>query len=130
MSLKISEKYWKFIILDWIKLIPPLSLEWQAASKKIQAELKLLTDADMLLMIEKGIRGGICNTIHRYAKADKNMSHYDENKESSYLNYRDVYNLHGWVMPPKLPTFRYEWVEDIKNYDEKKWNRLYFWSWH
>ena len=56
--------------------------------KKTQVELDLLTDVDMLLMIDKGIKRGICNTIHHYAKANnKYMSDYDENRESSYLNY-------------------------------------------
>ena len=42
----------------------------------------------MLLIIEKGIRGGICNTIYQYAKAnDKYMKYYDKSKESSYLKY-------------------------------------------
>ena len=46
-----------------------------------------------LLMVEKGIRGGICNTIHRYSKANnKYMKDYDKNKESSYLKYWDVKN--------------------------------------
>ena len=48
----------------------------------------------MLLMIEKGVRGGICNAVHRYAKVNKEyMSDCGENKESSYLNYWDVNNL-------------------------------------
>ena len=38
-------------------------------------------------MVEKGIRGGICNTIHRYAKANnKYMKDYNKDKESSYIN--------------------------------------------
>ena len=50
--------------------------------------LELLTDIGMLLMVEKGIGGGICNTIHQYAKAiNKYMKDYDKNKESSYLKY-------------------------------------------
>ena len=50
----------------------------------------------MLLMAEKRIRGGICNNIHQYAKANnKYMNDYDENKESSYLKYWNVNNLHG-----------------------------------
>ena len=50
----------------------------------------------MLLMVEKDIRGGICNAIHRYAKANnKYMKYYDKSKESSYLNYRDVKKLYG-----------------------------------
>ena len=56
--------------------------------KKTKAELDLLTDINMLLMVEKGIRGGICRSIYRYAKANnKYMKDYDKNKESSYLQY-------------------------------------------
>ena len=52
-------------------------LEWQACLKKTKVELKLLTNIDMLLMVEKGIRGGICQAIHRYAKANnKYMKNY------------------------------------------------------
>ena len=48
----------------------------------------------MLLMVEKGIRGGTCNEIHRYTKANnKYMKEYDQNKESSYLKYWNVNNL-------------------------------------
>ena len=53
----------KIYKLDPVKSISAPDLGWQAALKKIQVELDLITDIDMLLMIEKGIRGGICNTI-------------------------------------------------------------------
>ena len=57
----------------------------------------------MLLMVEKSIKGGICNTIHRCAKANnKYMKDYDKTKESSYLKYCNVNNLDGWVMSQKL----------------------------
>ena len=50
----------------------------------------------MLLMVKKGIRGGICHAIHRCVKAsNKYMTDYDKNKESSYLKYWDVNNLYG-----------------------------------
>ena len=53
----------------------------------------------MLLIFEKRIRGGICHTIHRYAKANnKYMKNYDKNKESLYLKYWDINNLYGWEM--------------------------------
>ena len=59
-------------------------LTWQACLKKTEVKLELLTENDMLLMVEKGIRGGICHAIHRYAKANnKYMKNYDINKESS-----------------------------------------------
>ena len=57
----------------------------------------------MLLMVEKSIKGGICNTIHRCAKANnKYMKDYDKTKESSYLKYCNVNNLDDWVMSQKL----------------------------
>ena len=86
----------KIYQLDPTKFLSAPGLAWQAAFKKAEVKLELLTDIDMLLMAEKGIRGGICNTIHQYAKAsNKYMKDYDKNKESSYLKYWDVNNLYG-----------------------------------
>ena len=59
----------------------------------------------MLLMVEEGIRGGICHSIHRYAKANnKYVNNCDENEESSYIQYLDANNLYGWAMSQKLPV--------------------------
>ena len=66
-------------------------LAWQADFKKTKGKLDILTDIDMLLMVEKDCRGGICYSIYQYAKANnKYMKDYDKNKESSYLKYWDV----------------------------------------
>ena len=71
-------------------------LAWQACLKKTGVKLELLTNNDMLMMVEKGIRGGICHAIHRYAKANnKYMKNYNKNIESSYLMYLDANNLYG-----------------------------------
>ena len=102
-------------------------LAWQVCLKKTNIKLELLTDYDLLLMVEEGIRGGICHSIHRHAKANnKYMKNYNENKESSYIEYLDTNNLYGWAMSQKLPVNGFKWVEDIlrineefiKNYDE------------
>ena len=70
--------------LDPAYFISLPGLGWQACLKKAGVELELLTDYDMLLMIEEGIRGGICHAVHRYAKANnKYMKNYDKSKESS-----------------------------------------------
>ena len=118
----------KLYHLDPVKFLSAPGLAWQAALKKTEVKLELLTDIDMLLMVEKGIRGGICHAIHQYAKANnKYMKDYDKNKESSYLKYWDVNNLYGWAMSQKLPVNNFEWIEEtsqfnedfIKNYSEE-----------
>ena len=106
-------------------------LAWQACLKKTNIELELLTDYDMLLMVEEGIRSGICHSIHRYAKANnKYMKNYNNNEESSYIQYLDANNLYGWAMSKKLPVNGFKWInknetaehvireEFIKNYNK------------
>ena len=91
--------------LDPAHFLSATGLAWQACSKKTKVKLELLTDADMLLMVEKGIRGGICHAIYRYAKANnKYMKNYNKDKEESFLQYLDDNNLYGWVMSQKLPA--------------------------
>ena len=85
--------------------------------KKTGMKLKLITDIDMLLMVEKGIRGGVCHAIHRYPKANnKYMKDYDKNKESSYIQYWDANNLYGWEMSQKLPTDGFKWKKKCQNF--------------
>ena len=80
-------------------------LAWQSCLKKTKKELELLTDIDMLLMVEKGTRGAIYQAIHRYAKANnKCIKNYDKNNESSYIEYLDANDLYGWAMSQRLPV--------------------------
>ena len=80
----------------------------------------------MLLVIEEGIRGGICLPVDRYTKTNnKYMKNYNKNIVSSFLMYLDANNLYGWAMCKKLPVGEFEWVQPecytedlIKNYDE------------
>ena len=89
-------------------------------SKKTNIKLKLLTDYDMLLIVEEGIRGGICHSIHRYPKANnKYMKNYDKNEKSPYIQYLDANNLCGWAMSQKLPVNGFKWVKNTSKIDEK-----------
>ena len=70
----------------------------------------------MTLMIEKGIRGGICQASHRYVKANNPyMKNYDKNIESSYTKYLDANNLYEREMSQKLPVNNFKWIKK-KNY--------------
>ena len=104
-------------------------LAWQACLKKTNIELELLTDYDMLLMVEERLRGGICHSIHRYAKVNnKYMKNYNKDEESSYIQYLDANNLYGWAMSKKLPVNGFRWLDSneineineefIKNYNK------------
>ena len=113
MYLRTLEICFKIYELDPAKFLSAPGLAWQAALKKTKVKLDLLTDIDMLLMVEKGIRGGICHSIYQYAKANKKyMKNYDKNKELSYIQYWDVNNLYGWAMSQKLPVNNFEWIKD------------------
>ena len=106
--------------LDPAHFISLPGLAWQACLKKTDMELELLTDYDMLLMIEEDIRGGICHAIQRYAKANnKYIRDYDKNKESSYIQYLDANNLYGKAMMEKLPVRGFRWMTDISRMDEE-----------
>ena len=90
--------------LDPAYVLTTLGLSWWACLKKTGVKLELLTDENMFLTYEKGIRDGICNKVHSYAETNnKYMKKYDKNKESSFLMYVDANNLYGWAMSKKLP---------------------------
>ena len=87
--------------------------------KKIREKLNLLTDIDMLLMVEKSIRRGICQTIYQYTKGNnKYMRDYDKIKQSSYLKYWDVNNLYGWAMSQKLPLGNLKLVGETSEFNK------------
>ena len=107
--------------LDPVYFVSGPGLAYQASLKKTVVKLELLTDNDMLLVVEKGTRGGICQVTHRYAKANnKYMKNYNKNIESSYIEYLDANNLYGWAMSQKLPVNDFKWVkqEDLSQFNE------------
>ena len=93
-------------------------LAWDAMLKMTKINLELLSDIDKLLMIEKGIRGGISIISNRYGKANnKYMKDYNKKEASKYLMYVDANNLYGCAMSQKLPVNSFNWLTDreIKN---------------
>ena len=88
-----------------------------ASMLKKNINLELLTYVDMLLMIEAGSRGGMCQSTRGYAEANnKYMKNYDESTESSYLMYLDVNNLYGWAIPKKLPVNGFKCENDLSKF--------------
>ena len=105
--------------LDPAKFLSAPGLALQAALKKKEVKLDLLTDIDMLLMVEKGIIRGICNAIHWYEKVNnKYVKDGDKSKESSYLKYRDANDLKEWTMLQRFPVNKFEWIEKTSQFNE------------
>ena len=104
--------------LEYYKLDPchyftSPGLAWDAMQKMTKIKLELLTDVDMYLFIEKGLRGGISYIANRYGKANnKYMKEYDEKVPSKYIMYLDANNLYGWAMSKYLPTGGFDWLTE------------------
>ena len=89
---------------------------WDALLKSTEVSLELITDPDMYLFIEKGLRGGISMVSHRHARANNRyMQNYDPEQPTSFLQYLDANNLYGWAMSQPMPTRNFGWVD----YSEK-----------
>ena len=101
------------------KFLSTSGLAQEAALKKTKVKLDLLNNIDMSLMVEKGIRGGICYSIYRYRKANnKYMKDYNKNKGSPHIQYWDVNNLYRWAMSQKLPVNTFDWIKDASQFNE------------
>ena len=104
--------------LDPAYFLSAPGLAWSICLRMTGVKLELLTDIDMLLMIEKGIRGGICHAIHRHAKANNKYTKNNENTESSYLKYLDANNLYEWAMSKRLPVNCFKQIKNVSKFDE------------
>ena len=96
----------------WYVNAPDLS--WDAALKITKVQLELLSDSDMLLMIESGIRGGISTTSHCHVKVNNEYmgAEFDPTKDSKFISYLDANHLYGWAMSKKLSTSGFKWMTD------------------
>ena len=87
--------------------------------KENRCEIRVTKDLNMLLVVEEGVRDGMCHVVHRYAKANnKYMKNCDEKKEFSFLEYLDANNLYGWAMCQKLPISGFKWVRNVSRIDK------------
>ena len=99
--------------LDPVHFYTSKGLAWKACLKHTGIKLELLPDPDMLLMFERGIRGGIAQVVRKYALANNKYmgNRFDPKSESSYFQYRDANNLYSWAMSQPLPTGGFKWVD-------------------
>src|SRR5436190_22049564 len=109
--------------LDPAHYLTAPSLAWDAMLKLTDVTLDLISDYDMYLMIEKGIRGGVSQCIKRYCKANnKYVKDYDPEKPENYILYVDANNLYGWALSQKLPYKGIVWlrpgVYTLKEWEE------------
>jgi hypothetical protein len=110
-------EHFRSICMDTYELDPANyytspGLSWDALLKKTNANLELLTDYDMHLMIEKGLRGGISMVSQRFAKANNpSVESHDLADKTSYITYLDANNLYGWAMVQHLPTSGFKWAD-------------------
>ena len=89
-------------------------LAWDACLKTTGQYLELLSDYDMLMMFERGIRGGITHISKRYEEANnKYMKNYNPDVESTFIQYLDANNLYGWATSQNLPTHGFRWMSNI-----------------
>ena len=104
---------------DPARFVPGPGLAWQACLKYMRVNLELLANIDMLLIVERGFRGRICHSIHRYATTNNRyMKNYNKNIESSYLMFLDANNLYGWAMFQKLPINGFKWTNKLSKFNE------------
>ena len=121
----------KIYKLDPVYYFTAPGLAWDACLKMTDIQLELLSDVNILLMFEKGIRGGISIISNRYGEANnKYMKDYDKNKDSKYLMYLDANNLYGCAMSEKLPTHGFKWLTSgemnnlFNNQIVQEWERI------
>ena len=103
----------------WYYTTPGMA--WDGMLKMTEAELDLISDPNIYLMIENGIRGGICTVSKRYSKANNLYmeKEYNPEEKSKYLLYLDANGLYGTAMTNPLPVGDFEWMskEELEDWN-------------
>ena len=112
--------------LDPVHYYNAPGLSWDALLRKTDVEVELLTDLDMRLFIERGMRGGISMMSKRYGKANNPMVEgYNPGELTNYITYLDANNLYGWAMSLPLPKKGFHWKRVMPTEEQimkMKWN--------
>ena len=108
----------EFYELDPCHYLNYPGLCWDAMLKMTGTKLEKISDIDMYLFIEKGLKGGISCIAKRYSEANnKYMKNYDPKKPSKFITYLDINNLYGWEVSGYLPYGGFKWLNNIYNFD-------------
>ncbi|XP_056645117.1 uncharacterized protein LOC130450634 [Diorhabda sublineata] len=100
----------------WYYTMP--SYTWDCMLKYTKCKLQILKDVDMILFMEKAIRGGVSMCCNRYSEANNEyLPNYNPSKPSKSLLYLDVNNLYGWAMTEALPYGHFKWLENFDNFN-------------
>ena len=101
----------KYFVLDPCQYFSSPELSWDAMLKMTKIELELISDIDMYLFVEKGMRGAISYIAKRFNKANNTyMQSYDISNPSKFIMYFDESNLHGWGLSPCFPFGAFKWL--------------------
>ena len=104
-----------YYILDPAHYYTSPGLFWDACLKMTGIELELISDSDMYLFIEIGLRGGLSVITQRKGVANnKFMNSYDKKSKSKYISYFDANNLYGWAMSQYMPYGGFKWIKPEK----------------
>ena len=123
--LLLADIFEKFIdtCLNFYKLDPchqfsSRGLSWHAMLKMTDIKLEKISDIDVHLFIEKGLRGGISYIAKRYSKTNnKYIKNYDPTKPSKYISYLDMNKLYGWAMGDYLLYGGFKWLKNVDSFD-------------
>ena len=101
--------------LDAAHYVTTPSLTFDAMLKMTGVEIELLTDLDMYLMIESGVRGGVSTICNKYSKANNHLvENFDPSEDTSWIIYLDANNLYGTAMSMSLPVGNFRWMSELE----------------
>ena len=108
----------KFYGLDPCHYFSSPGLSWDAMLKMTGVKLEKISDIEIYLFIEKGLRGAISYIAKRHAKANNKYTRdYDCKKLSAFVTYLDMNNLYGWAMSEYLPYSEFKWLKIFDEFD-------------